>query len=152
MIAEAPGQTTVKIHPHRRDQTPSAPVFREFSAAIEARLDELVELEHDWDGYGANPIDRQALILAVRVIDATTRQGVPAPEIFPVPSGGVQLEWTSGGMELEFEIEPGANSIVFVGDDSRSGRRFDGVLPGDHALFQHAVANLVAGVGEQRPG
>lgn len=150
MIAEAPGQTTINAHPYRYDQTPSAPVLRDASSIVEARLDELIELPPDWDGYGAQPIDRQALIFAARVIDAATRHGLPTPEIFPVPSGGVQLEWVSRSMELEFEIEPGANNIVFVGDDSRSGRRFDGVLPGDQALFQHALANLVAGIGERR--
>lgn len=151
MIAEAPGQTTVRVHPYQDDETPRAPVHRPGANDINTRLEELTELHEDWDGYGARPIDRHAAWFALRVITLTTSHGLPAPEIFPVPSGGVQLEWTSSLMELEFEIEPGGRSVVFVGDDTRSGRHFDGVLPRDQSLFRQALANLVSGLGERRP-
>lgn len=152
MIAEAPGQTTMRVHGQPRDQTPSVAGLRGLPAGAVARLNELLALGPGWDGNGARRIDQHALAFAARAIDATTRMGLPDPEIFPVPSGGVQLEWTSGDMELEFEIEPGVAAVVFVGDDRQSARRFDGVLPDDQALFLQALANLAAGAGEHRPG
>jgi hypothetical protein len=151
-IAEAPGETTRKTDAFVDDETPRAPEFQVGLDDLDERLAELAGLEEGWDGYGARPIDRRALVVAAAVLKNTARTGMGAPEIFPVPTGGVQLEWVIGTMELEFEIEPGGASAVFVGDDSSTGRRFDGELPRDTALFNQAVATLGSRQREQYAG
>lgn len=144
MIAEAPGETRVYIRGGEGDETPRAPNPSVGVYACDARLVELTELEPDWDGYAAQPVDSRALIVATNMIRWSVRAGFPAPEIFPVPSGGVQLEWSVGPMELEFEIEPGALTAIFVGEDRQTGRHFDGEFPRDVALWRQALVTLAA--------
>jgi hypothetical protein len=143
MIAEAPpSETTIHLAPRWDDVTPRGPRLGDGTGQLEARFVELAELREDWDGYGARPVDRHALVVAEKLVRETLRVGWPTPEIFPIPDGGVQLEWSAGSMELELEIEPGGRGVVFVGDDPKSGRRFDGELPRDTALLMHAVTTL----------
>lgn len=143
MIADAPPSETTLHLPHRVDDTtPRAPRLGDGAERLEARFAELAELREGWDGYGAQPIDRHALVFAETVIRDTLKAGWPTPEVFPVPNGGVQLEWGAGSMELELEIEPGGQGIVFVGDDLKSGRRFDGELPRDSALLLQAATTF----------
>lgn len=152
MIAEAPGETRVHHRIGDDDETPRAPVMMAGVDTSGARLSELLGLEANWDGYAARPLDSRALAVAANMIRWAAQNGFPAPEIFPVPSGGIQLEWRVGPMELEFEIEPGASSAVFVGDDRRSGRHFDGEFPRDAALWRQALVNLASHLGEPADG
>jgi hypothetical protein len=148
MITEVYGETTIPSYSRRSDETRGIPLAVGASG-LPSELVDLVALEAGWDGYAAAPINRLALTLSARLMAMATRMDMPRPEVFPVPSGGVQLEWTAGPMELELEIEPGAQVVVFVGDDSETGRRFDGELPRDQALFSRAMANFITRLSER---
>lgn len=111
---------------------------------LEARFAELAALEPDWDGYGAHAIDRQALREARAAVLHPAFRALPVPEVFPLPSGGVQLEWRAGPLELELEVEPGGATAVFVCDEEGTHYRFDGELPGDEQRFQLALTRLAA--------
>jgi hypothetical protein len=114
----------------------------------DARLRELLALEADWDGYEARRIDGRAIAVAAGLVHALSRgTALLQPEIFPVADGGVQLEWCIGTMELEIEIEPGASSAVFVGDDRATGRHFDGEFPRDAGLWRQALVTLASHAG-----
>lgn len=104
----------------------------------------LAELQDDWDGYGAARIDPAAVRFAQLLIDQLISGGANAPSVLPVPDGGVQLEWSAGPVELEFEIEPGGQSAVFVCDDAVGSQRIDGELPGDEQLLSLAFARFIA--------
>lgn len=118
--------------------------YVELENAVRGRLDELSQLEVGWDGADARPVDRLALDHAWRLAEQSIRADLPAPELFPVPDGGVQLEWHAGPVELEVEIEPGARAVVFVCDDEQSGQQIDGELPEDASRFALALARLNA--------
>ena len=111
---------------------------------IRDRLDQLRELPGGWDHEQAKPIDPDALRLAWTAAEQFLRARLPEPELFPVPDGGVQLEWRAGPVELELEIEPGARAVVFVCDDEQSGQQIDGELPRDESRFGLALARLNA--------
>jgi hypothetical protein len=111
---------------------------------VQTRLDELAGLSGGWDGHDAKRIDQLALTLACRLMQQALHAGLPEPELFPVPDGGVQLEWKAGALELELEIEPGARALVFACDDERSGQRIDGELPRDESRFRLALARFNA--------
>lgn len=106
------------------------------------RLDQLRRLTEGWDCEQARPIDPDALELARMAAERLLRAGLSEPEVFPVPDGGVQLEWRAGPLELEVEVEPGASAVVFLCDDEQSGERIDGVLPRDESRFALALARL----------
>lgn len=112
-------------------------------ARLAGRFEELASLEEDWDGYRARPIDSLALRRAEQIVQALG-EGLPTPNVLPIPDGGVQLEWTAGPVELELEVQPAPGALVFVCDDDASGQRFDGELPGDDGLLGLALARLSA--------
>ncbi len=111
---------------------------------LDRRLDELTTLASNWDGSGAQSVDRGALRLAGAVIIQALRAGLPEPEIFPVPDGGVQIEWQAGPVELELEIECGGQVGVFVCDDEQAAQQIDGQIPEDLSRFALALARLNA--------
>jgi len=60
-------------------------------------ISDLIEMasecrESDWDGYGAEPVDEQALELAQEIIYSLP-DGVALPECSIEPDGGVSLDW-----------------------------------------------------------
>ncbi len=113
-------------------------------AQVAVRLAELAALREDWDGYGARRLDHDALRLADDVLEDMMQRLPLLPDIFPVPDGGVQLEWEVGPVELELELEPGGRSAIFICQDRISGQRFDGELPADDGLLRIALARLNA--------
>lgn len=110
--------------------------------AILARLDELAGLKEDWDGYGAYPPSSVALTVAAQFVDQILREPLPPPIVVPVPSGGVQLEWAAGSVEIDLEIGPDG-SAVFVCDDHGARDQLDGELPAEQSLFGIALARLL---------
>jgi hypothetical protein len=143
--------TTASIGPGERELMSDAslvprPAERlpEADRDLAERLNALSALAGGWDGEDAHPIDPASLRSSVAWVRSLMNAGLPMPEMFPVPDGGVQLEWSAGPVELELDIEPGASSVVFVCDDERSGQRFDGVLPGNESLLSLALARLGA--------
>lgn len=77
----------------------------------EQRLDHFLELEPDWDSYGALIINPKAIGLA-RLILAEW------PDAFPVPSpgGGVRMEWINNGQELDVGFSPDGSSFEWLYD------------------------------------
>lgn len=65
------------------------------------RLDSFLDLEEDWNGYGA-PVFRKPLIdFAKNVVRTLSHQ----PEIFPIAGGAIQFEYEKpSGEYLEFEL------------------------------------------------
>jgi hypothetical protein len=63
----------------------------------ETRLNELLALPENWDGYGAQRIERDAI--------AGARQFLSRVNVTPCVSGGVQLEWHTNGIDLELEFD-----------------------------------------------
>jgi hypothetical protein len=143
--------TTATIEPSDGGFAPGAtvlPADRDLSGAVERRiahrLERLLELGAGWDGAEAERLDPDTLVTAARLIAQAISAGLPEPELFPVPDGGVQVEWSAGPIELELEIEPGQRGVAFVCDDEQTGQQIDGVLPRDRSRLALAFARLAA--------
>jgi hypothetical protein len=80
----------------------------------------LQSLAHGWDRAGSPPPGEKAVELAIEIISCAARLGyddIGAPHVFPVPGGGVQLEWLQGDRRLEVEVLPdGAAQFLTVKD------------------------------------
>lgn len=124
------------------------PADRDLSGAIQQRIARrlagLLELSSGCYRADARRLDPDALITAARVIAEGISAGLPEPELFPVPDGGVQVEWRAGPVELELEIEPGQQAIVFVCDDEQTNQQIDGELGRDGSRLALAFARLAA--------
>jgi hypothetical protein len=100
-------------------------------SASNRRLDELAALPDDWDSYGAPPLSATAIRHARGTLLALTEQpdllgvsGVNPAHIAPLPSGGVQLEWTGPRAEIEVEIAPDGKLDCLLIERSGEQRSF----------------------------
>ena len=64
----------------------------------------LLRLRPNWDSYGAPPISRHAVEVALELLLLTARVDTPAPAVVPTTTSGVALEWHKRAFELEIEI------------------------------------------------
>ena len=79
----------------------------------------LRELPDDWDSYGSPPIDDRAVACGLVLLIQAEQENAPAPQVCPVPGGGVQLEWQNGPRALELEALPdGSAQFLRVDGDT----------------------------------
>lgn len=80
----------------------------------EIALQELLELPANWDSYGARTIRAEVVAEAVDLLRKIVLPGTPQPAVVPTVRGGVQLEWHTGGHDLELEFEhPGRFHVSY---------------------------------------
>ena len=69
------------------------------------KLNQLAKLKNDnWDGRGSAAVRSDVLSFAGTILSQIMPYDGAAPGIVPLGHGGIQLEWTSPGKELELEI------------------------------------------------
>ena len=68
-------------------------------------LRRILELEEDWDSYGAPQIDLGAAGLAIFLLSKHLRENTPKPHIGPSSAGGVTIEWHTKNVEIEMCCE-----------------------------------------------
>jgi hypothetical protein len=75
----------------------------------------LMHLPPNWDSYGSPRIQEATVRRAVQVLYIVEKEKMapPSPHIVPVSGGGLQIEWRTGGRELEIELLPDG-SIEFL--------------------------------------
>lgn len=76
----------------------------EWVEPVLSKLCEILELQENWDSYGAHSIKVETAIDAIMMLSAIG-DNIITPAVFPVCNGGVQLEWHSDGFDCEIEIE-----------------------------------------------
>lgn len=80
------------------------------------RLNEFGALAPNWDTYGGVPVSesnaRHALDFLTRVMGPNT----PLPWIAPLGSGGLQLDWTGEGVDVEVVIDGSDSSALITVD------------------------------------
>lgn len=104
------------VGPERREVT--LEVSREllerpwFSEALKRFLG-LIALRDNWNGYGERVVHEGAVKRAMNVLKEVGVDG-PPPDVVPTAEGGVQLEWTGAGWEIEVEVPPVGLAAVFI--------------------------------------
>lgn len=83
---------------------------------VAATLNTLLDLPHDWDGDGAEPISSAAARAALDFLESIVDVDTVVPQVFPLASGGVQLEWLIAGKDLEVESAPDGHAYVLGSD------------------------------------
>lgn len=84
------------------------------------RLDKLMRLERNWDGYNALAISFPIAFFALNLIDRLFVDGVVEPSIVPGSDGTLQLEWHVNQYDVELDIL-GVNNIVATRVNCRTG-------------------------------
>ena len=70
--------------------------------------------EKNWDSYGAEPVTNASLEQADLLLNWLKHIGAQDPRPVPTVDGGVQLEWHTGGLDVELEINPDGKTCQFV--------------------------------------
>jgi hypothetical protein len=70
-------------------------------ADAQATLLDMLELERGWDGERASPLTWPSALDAMSFLRRVMKPGVSLPSFVPLPSGGIQLEWHEGGLDIE---------------------------------------------------
>ena len=107
-----------------------APVPPDWLGPTIARLNELLRLPPDWDGYGAEPIDDTTAIRALEFLSEHARTTTPPPSVVPLSDGGIQLEWSRESIDIEIEFHPDGSASLYV-EDSESGEAWEGAPDGE---------------------
>lgn len=71
-------------------------------------IDRLSDLEHNWDSYGANPVDLNSIAVAKELVRSLDSVGIDCPRVVATPAGCVVLlwQWQQHSRELDLEILP----------------------------------------------
>lgn len=88
--------------------------------AAASQLRPLLQLDEGWDGAHARKVDQNAAVTSLWVIANLVSDIMVLPQVFPLPDGGIQLEWLIDGNGLEIDVAP-AGEIGILGVD-RDGR------------------------------
>jgi hypothetical protein len=102
---------------------------------------DLFTLQHNWDSYGAGPIDQRVIHDAMNLIDGLLEPTSPAPRVVPLSSGGLQLEWHRQGIDLEIVFD--RDTQPFFNYRNRvNASESEHTLPQDKALLRSIIGNL----------
>lgn len=71
---------------------------------VSKRLNQLAALPQGWDGYFASPVPFTNAAFVAALIERLSYPGVEAPQIVPGSDGRLQIEWHSGGYDIELEV------------------------------------------------
>lgn len=93
--------------------------------AAAAQLKPLLQLRDGWDGARARKVDPHAAIWSLWVIADLVSDALVMPQLFPLPDGGIQLEWLIDGNGLEIDVAP-SGEIGILGVDRVGFSRVDG--------------------------
>lgn len=77
-------------------------------------LDELWGLPDGWDGAGSCAVTDAAIEAAASVVfEVMPDSGLPTPQVVPLRSGGLQVEWHVYRNDLEIEVRPTGELYVY---------------------------------------
>jgi hypothetical protein len=83
------------------------------------KLGRLMELEQDWDSYGGVPASSTAVVACeglVLRLGPTFR----LPAVYPLPTGGIGLEWESKDAEVTIEVDANGFASLLVESGGRT--------------------------------
>jgi hypothetical protein len=104
------------------------PMSSTFRKSVEAVAD-LLSLPPGWNSYSAKPIDHQNARQAIRLLAEFLKPNTPPPSVVPTVRGGIQLEWHTGGVNVEIYIES-QDDVSFFAEEAGSGNSSEVPLAG----------------------
>ena len=91
----------------------------EVAKKVYSGIQRLGNLQENWDGMSAKSPTENAIHGAIRWVGELFRSDTPAPDVFPVPNGNIQIEWSCCELDLEIEIESISTCYVSYEDYRR---------------------------------
>lgn len=113
--------------------------LRPFYAYAERQLDQILALPDGWDGRRGVAISETAVETAVRVVASILDARSALPQFFPLPDGGVQVEWHLADNDIEIEVD-GLGDAHVLAMDAEGRIVVEGSIgPADDACIETAA-------------
>jgi hypothetical protein len=100
--------------------------------AFTKRIQTLLDLPANWDGDGAESLSLSCVIEALEFLFSIMSHDLLAPQVVPTSEGGLQLEWHTGGIDIEVTFTPRGRANFFLSHGSSPD--LEGEVA-DHAIF-----------------
>jgi len=104
-------------------------------------LSNLTYLDDNWDSYGASSPSKQALLGSAHIAYEVLRNDTPTPDVFPVPNGNIQFEWSCFNLDIEIEIESQGKCHVCF-EDLDSGDNWEKTFTFDLTELSSVISDL----------
>lgn len=126
-----------QAHPHW-----TTPASAPWVKPVLMALDELGDLDSGWDGEGAPTIANETVRSALIFLAGSMQTTTAVPSVVPTPSGGVQLEWHRGGLDIEIEFEPQDQRRLSIRGRPESHDDWSGALNDAGDRFHRLLSRL----------
>ncbi len=83
---------------------------------VQTEVNTILALGEGWDGHRAKPITDGAAGSTIGLVFALCDDLSLPPQFFPLPDGGIQIEWHVGGDAVEVEIDASGDAHALVTD------------------------------------
>jgi hypothetical protein len=110
----------------------------------EDRLEHLMGLPHDWDGYGSVPISEETRTTVLKLLYNVLSPNDALPSLVPGSDGGVNVEWHRPGLTFEVEVEPSGRLCAYFHDEERGGDEWEG----DYRDIEPRVGDFISRFAE----
>ena len=106
-----------------------------------ARLVHLMSLNRGWDGGDSPAVRPEIATFAWSALASVMGPTTPIPFIAPVSGGGLQIEWHSGGLDIEIYIAQPSRAELFI--EYQDGReRVEEDLSSDFESLTSAIREI----------
>lgn len=89
---------------------------------LAAEVRGFLDLEADWDSYGARRVQWDAARKAFELL-AQLGEDLPVPSVVPTAAGGLQFEWGGDGDVVEIEVGPTGTLTALIDLNGESHER-----------------------------
>jgi len=76
-------------------------------------MNELLGLQPNWDSYGARCVEKHAVETALEILGMVMKPSTSPPTVVPTVEGGIQIEWHQNNIDLEVEVKPEGQVLMF---------------------------------------
>lgn len=120
---------------------PQSPLPDFDNPPVEEALLKLLDLEENWDSYGASRIRRANVTIALSLLRSIMRQDTPPPIVVATSDGSVQLEWHQRDIDIEIYVR-GENRFGVFFDDARTGKTWEDEVTSDLTDLRDFITTL----------
>lgn len=106
----------------------------------EGRLDHLMGLPEDWDGYGSVPISEETRTAVIKLLYNVLSPNDALPSLVPGSDGAVNVEWHRPGLTFEVEVEPSGRLCAYYLDEESGGEEWEG----DYREIEPRVGDFIS--------
>lgn len=115
---------------------------------MEENINALLRLGPGWDGRRARALTTEAAGSAIGLIFALATDLSLPPQLFPLPDGGIQIEWHAG-QSVEIEVDAAGDAHLLIANERDEIVANTELVPEDEALLgstRQVIENLSIGL------